>query len=81
LGGEPVVVRARSLTAAAFEGSVDRKRGTPYSAAATEAFGMVYSGGKKDDITVLVARVHEVDPLAAEEEEDEWDDDFEEEEE
>ena len=42
---------------------------------------MVYSGGKKDDITVLVARVHEVDPLAAEEEEDEWDDDFEEEEE
>jgi len=79
--GEPAAAMARRLAAAAFEGSVDRKRGTPYSAAATEAFGMVYSGGKKDDITVLVARVHEVDPLAAEEEEDEWDDDFEEEEE
>ena len=77
-GGEPAAAMARRLAAAAFEGSVDRRRGTPYSAAATEAFGMVYSGGKKDDITVLVARVHDVDP-AAEEEEDEWEDDFEEE--
>lgn len=76
--GEPAAAMARRLAAAAFEGSVDRKRGTPYSVAATEAFGMVYSGGKKDDITVLVARVHEVEP-AAEEEEDEWEDDFEEE--
>lgn len=75
--GEPAAAMARRLAAAAFEGSVDRKRGTPYSAAATEAFGMVYSGGKKDDITVLVARVHEVEP-AAEEEEDDWEDDFEE---
>ena len=33
---------------------------------------------RMDDITVLVARVHDVDP-AAEEEEDEWEDDFEEE--
>lgn len=76
--GEPAAAMARRLAAAAFEGSVDRKRGTPYSAAATEAFGMVYSGGKKDDITVLVARVHEV-ALAAAEDEDEWEDDFEEE--
>jgi len=77
--GEPAAAMARRLAGAAFEGSVDRKRGTPYSAAATEAFGMVYSGGKKDDITVLVARVHEVEPAAAEEEEDEWEEDFEEE--
>ena len=76
--GEPAAAMARRLAAAAFEGSVDRRRGTPYSAAATEAFGMDYSGGKKDDITVLVARVHEVDP-AEEVEEDEWEDDFEEE--
>lgn len=39
----------------AFENSVDKHRLTPYSRAATEAFDMVYSGGKPDDITVLVA--------------------------
>ena len=32
---------------------------TPYSVGATEAFDMVYSGGKKDDITVVVAIVDE----------------------
>lgn len=39
----------------AFDNSVDKHRVTPYSRAATEAFDMVYSGGKPDDITVLVA--------------------------
>ncbi len=30
---------------------------TPYAKAATEAFDMVFSGGKKDDITILVAYI------------------------
>ena len=30
---------------------------TPYSLGATEAFDMVYNGGKADDITVVVARL------------------------
>ena len=28
---------------------------TPYSLGATEAFDMVFNGGKQDDITVVVA--------------------------
>jgi hypothetical protein len=43
------------LPQVAFDNSVDKHRATPYSRAATEAFDMVYSGGKPDDITVLVA--------------------------
>lgn len=39
----------------AYENSVDKSKGTPYSWAATEAFDMVYNGGKPDDISVLVA--------------------------
>jgi hypothetical protein len=46
---------AHRLARLAFEASVDRSRSTPYSRAATEAFDMVYSGGKPDDITVVVA--------------------------
>lgn len=38
---------AQRLGKAAFESSVDRKRVTPYSRSATEAFDMVYTGGKK----------------------------------
>jgi len=38
---------AQRLAKLAFEASIDRKRVTPYSRAATEAFDMVYSGGKK----------------------------------
>jgi protein phosphatase PTC7 len=57
---EPAAALARRLTAAAFDGSVDRKRSTPYSVAATEELGMVYSGGKADDITVVCARVRGV---------------------
>ena len=45
---------AKELTQKAFEHANDRSRTTPYSLAATEHFDMVYNGGKKDDITVLV---------------------------
>lgn len=46
---------AQRIAKVAFDNSVDKHRVTPYSRAATEAFDMVYSGGKPDDITVLVA--------------------------
>lgn len=39
----------------AFDASVDKKRDTPYARDASEAFNMVYSGGKPDDITAIVA--------------------------
>lgn len=48
---------AQAVAKAAFDASLDKGRLTPYSRAATEAFDMVYSGGKPDDITVLVAVV------------------------
>ena len=48
---------AQRLCALAFNNSVDKDALTPYSVAATEAFDMVYSGGKKDDITVVCAHV------------------------
>lgn len=48
---------ARALLAEAFEASLDAERDTPYAHAASEFFDLVYSGGKKDDITVLVAIV------------------------
>jgi protein phosphatase PTC7 len=47
---------AQSLVKLAFDASVDKKRTTPYSIDASEAFNMVYEGGKPDDITVLVAQ-------------------------
>jgi len=46
---------AQKLAFLAFDHSVDKKRQTPFSLAATEAFDMVYNGGKADDITVLCA--------------------------
>lgn len=46
---------ARAIAAAAFHSSMNKSKATPYSRAATEAFDMVYSGGKRDDITVIVA--------------------------
>lgn len=46
---------AQQLAKAAFDASIDKHRMTPYSRAATEAFDMVYSGGKPDDVSVLVA--------------------------
>ena len=47
-------VVARNLLARAYDVSMDKSRVTPYSLAATEHFDMVYSGGKKDDISVVV---------------------------
>jgi len=55
--GEPVVGPAevaRALVAAAHERSLDREACTPYSTAASAEFDMVFSGGKKDDITAVV---------------------------
>lgn len=51
----PVLLLLLLAVQVAFDNSVDKHRVTPYSRAATEAFDMVYSGGKPDDITVLVA--------------------------
>lgn len=48
---------AKALAFAAFDASMDRCRVTPYSSAASEAFDMVYSGGKSDDITVVVSEL------------------------
>ena len=48
---------SRELVSAAYTASMDKRRTTPYSLAATEWFDMVYSGGKKDDITVVVVNV------------------------
>ena len=48
---------ARRLAGEAFRKSLDRESESPYSLGASEAFDMVYSGGKRDDITVLVALV------------------------
>lgn len=55
--GKRASIIAQKLCAVAFNNSVDKDAITPYCVAATEAFDMVYNGGKKDDITVLVARV------------------------
>lgn len=46
---------AQELAFLAFNHSLDKKMETPYSAAATETFDMVYNGGKADDITVVCA--------------------------
>ena len=48
---------SRELVSAAYTASMDKRRTTPYSLAATEWFDMVYSGGKKDDITAVVVNV------------------------
>lgn len=45
------------FAAKAFEAAMDKSGVTPYSQAATEAFDMVYNGGKPDDITVVVTRL------------------------
>ena len=46
---------ANELGRHAFQNSLDKWISTPYSNAATDAFDMVYSGGKPDDITILTA--------------------------
>ena len=47
---------------AALEASTDRDKFTPFARASTEEFDMVYRGGKKDDITVLVSLVVSSNP-------------------
>ena len=57
-GAAPAAI-ARSVVAAAHEASTRRRGSTPYSVAATEAFDMVYCGGKADDICVVCVIVDE----------------------
>jgi protein phosphatase PTC7 len=45
---------ARAVAAAAYERSTAKRASTPYSLAASEAHDLVYSGGKRDDIAVVV---------------------------
>lgn len=45
---------AHMLAGKAFKNSMDKNTLTPYSAAASEVFNMVYNGGKMDDITCVV---------------------------
>ena len=56
-GTRPSVI-AQQLAARAFEAAMDKKGVTPYSLGASEAFDMIYSGGKADDITVVVTQLH-----------------------
>ncbi|KAL4854234.1 putative protein phosphatase 2C 55 [Chlorella vulgaris] len=51
--GVKAPVISQRLAFLAFESSLDKGRETPYSMGASEAFDMVYSGGKSDDITVM----------------------------
>lgn len=44
-----------ALANRAFNASIERAGTTPYSVAASQAFEMVFSGGKKDDISVVVS--------------------------
>ena len=53
---------ARAMAFAALEASTDRDKFTPFARASTEEFDMVYRGGKKDDITVLVSLVVSSNP-------------------
>ncbi|WZN60632.1 protein phosphatase 2C-like protein [Chloropicon roscoffensis] len=55
--GEVARRLANELGRRAFQNSMDKWIETPYSKAATDAFDMVYSGGKKDDITIIVSVV------------------------
>lgn len=57
----------RGVLETAFANSVSQKADTPYSMAASEWHNMIYSGGKMDDISIVVARVVERDhaPAAA----------------
>lgn len=51
---------ANDLMDLAFEAASTRGRKTPYAKAASEEFDMIYTGGKKDDITVVVAEIVEI---------------------
>jgi protein phosphatase PTC7 len=45
----------------AFKNSVNKRCVTPYSVAASEEFNLVFNGGKKDDITVVIAHIGAAD--------------------
>ncbi|KAH9253914.1 hypothetical protein BASA81_008038 [Batrachochytrium salamandrivorans] len=45
------------LASKAFDLSQEKRGSSPYSRAASEALNLAFSGGKSDDITVVVARV------------------------
>ena len=51
------VKMASSLVEMAYFKSVDKRADTPFSMSASEAFDIVYRGGKKDDVTVVVGCV------------------------
>ena len=55
-GSRPSII-AQRLAGMAFEAAMDKKGTTPYSEAASEEFDMIYSGGKPDDITVIVTHL------------------------
>ena len=57
LQGQSTGSMAQSLAFAAFGASVDKQKVTPFSLGASEAFDMVYNGGKADDITALVMEI------------------------
>ena len=48
---------ASTLADKCFWKSVDKSADTPFSRSASEAFDVVYNGGKKDDITIICAVV------------------------
>ena len=48
---------ATSLADKSFWKSVDKTAETPFSMSASEAFDVVYRGGKKDDITIICCLV------------------------
>ena len=50
---------AMALVKEAFENSINKKIDTPYSLSATEEFSLIFRGGKKDDIVVVVAQLDE----------------------
>jgi len=46
-------IAIRALVAKAYDNSVSPYTDTPYARSATENFGMIYSGGKQDDISAI----------------------------
>jgi len=50
---------ARALLGGAYNRSISKYDSSPFSEAATEELNMAYSGGKPDDITVLVGVVEQ----------------------
>jgi protein phosphatase PTC7 len=54
-GGGTAQDVCHALASRAFKASTDKQSVTPYSTAASQAFEMVFSGGKKDDISVVVS--------------------------